>query len=361
MSSSRDHDLLAMMLADMQTAEQLYRPTRFWVEASKLILGDLDRLGVSTFRSHKSAELCYVPTYANRRLTAVLRKLLALAGPMARLLGADAGRIERGKQFFLNMVDGTNDAANDYRVLVAADNGRPPGLLDLSESDYGAPMEHFSFEGRRYSRSFLRYLTGLAYLKKAVDAEGLETALEIGGGFGTLGEILASLRDREGFYVNVDIPPLAFVATRYLQAVLGESAVAGYDLTRDMDVIDLEDLRRKHRAVVLCSWQLPRVRGMVDLFVNFASFQEMEPHVVQNYVRRVQPLTRRWVLLNNRAAGKPVAGQPGQLGVEQPTVRSHYLGFFSEFELVCADTIAFGRQNLGGNPAEMMLLRRKGV
>ena len=73
-------------------------------------------------------------------------------------------------------------------------------------------MEQFCFDGRRYSRSFLNYLRGLTFLKKQADLSGLGRVLEIGGGYGTLGEILhtsgAGIR-----YIDVDIPPLAAVAS----------------------------------------------------------------------------------------------------------------------------------------------------
>jgi len=359
MSTRRDDDLLTMMLQDMPQAPELYRPTRFWIEASKLILRDLQRHGVSSFRSHRSARRMYVPQYANRPLTVALRNLLAMAGLLGRLVGIQPRRIEIAKRLLLNAVDGTNQAFADYRVLVAAESDRPPRLLGLSESQYGSPPEHYCFDGHRYSESFLRYLVGLAYLKKMVDTERFESALEIGGGYGTLGEILLSCGEREYFYVNVDIPPLSFISTRYLQGVFGADAVASYAETRDMECIDLDDLRRRYRAVVLCSWQLPRVRGAVDLFVNIASFQEMEPRVVENYVRHVQPLTRRWALLRNRARGKPVVTASGGIGVDTPTVRTHYLDYFAEFDLVASDATTSGTPNLDGNPTETMVLRRK--
>jgi len=117
---------------------------------------------------------------------------------------------------------------------------------------------------------------GLVLLKKTVDTSSLQTALEIGGGFGTVGEILNGARP-DAFYADVDIPPVAAIATWYLEQVLGEDRVLGYEQTRDWDRIDLAEIARSHRAVVLRPWQLPHVEGQVDLFMNFVSFQEMEP------------------------------------------------------------------------------------
>jgi putative sugar O-methyltransferase len=257
-------------------------------------------------------------------------------------------------------IDGSAAAWSDYRVLAAAESDRPPCLLEIGESDFGGPAEQYCFDGKRYSVSFLSYLRGLALLKKLVGLENIGSALEIGGGYGTLGEILLKCRDRDRFYVDVDIPPVAFVATHYLQAVFGADQVAGYDKTRELEVIDLEELRKKYRAVVLCAWQLPRVRGCVDLFVNFVSFQEMEPDVVRNYIGHVQPLTRRLVLLRNSVRGKPIAMGPAGLGVKEPVVRADYLAGFNEFEVLGADSAAFGNRGAGDFVSECMVLRRKG-
>ncbi|NIB31764.1 putative sugar O-methyltransferase [Pseudonocardia sp. MCCB 268] len=45
------------------------------------------------------------------------------------------------------------------------------------------------FDGRLFSRSSFNYLRGLVLLKRAVPDLDVSTVLEIGGGFGTLGEI----------------------------------------------------------------------------------------------------------------------------------------------------------------------------
>ena len=127
-------------------------------------------------------------------------------------------------------------ATSDYRAFRASDDPRrPPDLAGVSESEFGAPLEQFVFDGQRVSRSMLNYMRMLTLLKRRVDTGPIGRVLEIGGGYGSLGEILLRASDGDYFYVDVDIPPVGFVATRYLQEVFGKHAVASYETTREMD------------------------------------------------------------------------------------------------------------------------------
>src|SRR6185436_321284 len=152
---------------------------------------------------------------------------------------------------FLN---GHASALADYRVLLAADDStKLPHLHTFSERTVGEPVEHFEFDGRRFSRSSLNYLLGLAFLKKHLDGDVLRTVLEIGGGFGTLGEVLSSTSIDGLRYIDIDIPPTNFVAQHYLGEVLGKKHVVTYVQTADKASIEINSLPQ---ASVLCSWQI---------------------------------------------------------------------------------------------------------
>ncbi len=228
----------------------------------------------------------------------------------------------------------------------------------MSESTLGEPLEQLDIDGRLYSRSLLNYLRALVFLKRNVDCSGLRSVLEIGGGFGSLGEILLKCPEQGMFYMDVDIPPVAYVATRYLQELFGEASVASYDVTRDWETISLDALRRDFRAAVLCPWQLPRLRGSFDLFANFHSFQEMEPDIVRNYAGCVSPLVSRHLLLRNSGVGKRVASKPGEVGVFEPTLRADYLDAFPDFELVASDSVVYGHHDPRFDSEVMVLERR---
>lgn len=341
--------ILKMMLDDMASAEKLYKPTNFWQSGLERIVRDLEEQGFENFREHQSAQVFYAPVYAHRHW----RKRRRLATALVWILGLLR---RRSGQALRRRLVGIDSAFQDYRVFRASDS--QGGIdLDVGESDVGGG-ERFEFDGKRYSRSFLNYLRGMEFLKRHVLTQDVSSILEIGGGYGSLGEILLKARE-DGFYVNVDIPPVAAVSTYYLQQVFGEDAVLDYSRSRDMEELDLDELRTRYRAVVLCSWQLPRVKGMVDVFANFISFQEMEPHVMTNYVKLVQPLTEKHVLLRNSVKGKKVARKMNEMGVLEPTTTDRMVEAFNEFELLGRDSVAFGEASLDSTfRSEVLCLSR---
>lgn len=350
--SQRD-PLLALMLEDMESAPVEYRPTRFWQSGLGGIVEDLDRFGVDSFRRHPSAISFYVPYYGQQVWFSNRPQVEEIMASLKKLgLGAE--------EAWQKMLDGSQEAISDYRTFLAADRSdRAPELSTVSESRYGLPLEQWTFDEQLVGRSMLRYLRMLAMLKQSVDTNLVESALEIGGGFGSLGEILLKSSSRDYFYVDVDIPPVGFVATRYLQECFGADAVATYEQTRDLETIDLDELRREYRAAVLCPWQLPRLRGSFELFVNSVSFQEMEPSVVRNYGSQIDRLVTRYLLLRNSRHGKNVATSETEIGVDTPLRREDYLEIFSDFDAVAIDSFVFGTRLPNGFQSEVMVLERK--
>lgn len=345
---------LELALNDMRGQSELYRPTVFWDAASTTIVGELAQQGVGKFRSMPCALNYFVPTYgvpgnsfdeqAAAGLVDWIRQK-AKAGSKAELA---LGQFLKGEMA----------AHADYRVLLAADDPtRLPHLHTFTENGFGDPVEQFHFGERRFSRSSLNYLLGLSLLKKHTANAPPRRVLEIGGGFGTLGEILSFSGIQGWQYIDVDIPPVSFVAQNYLVHVLGPGNVATYAQTRDRPILEIGSLPQ---ASVLCSWQIEKLAGTVDLFVNFISFQEMEPHIVRNYLDQVTRLGARWVLLRNMREGKQLKGSKGSLsGVETPILSEDYLAMLPGYELVERNVNPFGYRTVDGFHSELLVLRRK--
>ncbi len=347
-----DYPELRSAREDMQRQSQFYRPTAFWDEASSRIVEELCAHGVERFRSLPSALGFFVPTYGTPGSGFSVEQSDGLLG----WLGRKYPRYKKPRLALQQFLKGDMSALADYRVLLAADDpGTLPYLHTFSESTFGEPAEHFEFDGRRFSRSSLNYLIGLALLKKHLDGDIPRTVLEIGGGFGTLGEILLNSAIQGLRYIDVDIPPTSFVAQHYLRAILGTDRVTSHAETRDSASIDISLLPQ---AAVLCSWQIERLHGQVDLFVNFISFQEMEPHVVENYLQHVRRLRTRWVLLRNLREGKQLRKEDS-VGVEKPILGDDYLAMLPEYELLDRNVLPFGYRTVDGYHSETLLLRRK--
>jgi hypothetical protein len=109
---------------------------------------------------------------------------------------------------------------------------------------------------------------------------------------------------------------------------------------------------------VLCAWQLEKLRGQVDLFVNFISFQEMEPHIVRNYLSHVARLGTRWVLLRNMREGKQKRSAGHHVGVDTPILGDDYLAMLPGYELVARNVLPFGYRTVDGFHSELLLLRK---
>jgi putative sugar O-methyltransferase len=339
---------------DMREQQALYRPTPFWDEASSRIVEEIFEYGIENFRSMALPLSFFVPTYGSpgnafsEDIINGLRTWLNTAHPQA----------SKPHLALEQFISGYSSALADYRVLLAADDSkRLPHLHAFSESNAGHPQEQFEFDGRKLSRSALNYLLGLAMLKKHLPPHDVPSmVLEIGGGFGTLGEILHSSDISDLRYIDVDIPPTSFIAQWYLQQATGIGNVTTYSATRDLPIIEINSLKR---LSVLCAWQIERLRGRVDLFVNFISFQEMEPEIVCNYLSHVNRLCSRWILLRNMREGKQKR-MPGQLaGVETPILGDDYLDMLPGYELVDRNVIPFAYRTVDGYHSELLLLRRK--
>jgi putative sugar O-methyltransferase len=347
-----DFPELTLAREDMKRQKDLYRPSSFWDAASDRIVDELTAHGVEGFRAMPTALSFFVPTYGvpgggfSQEQT----------GKMLDYFQSALGAAPKPMASLTQFLSGRSWALSDYRVLLAADNQQKlPFLHAFSESSAGSPVEHFEFDGRLFSRSSLNYLLGLALLKKHLDGDVPRTVLEIGGGFGTLGEVLSSAGIDDLKYIDIDIPPTSFVAQHYLGEVLGKGNVATYAKTADMATIDIDALPR---ASVLCSWQIERLQGTVDLFVNFISFQEMEPHIVRNYLDHVDRLGARWVLLRNMREGKQQR-KGNSVGVETPLLSEDYLAMLHRYELVERNVHPFGYQTVDGFNSELLLLKRK--
>lgn len=344
---------LSLACEDMKLEDELYRPSAFWNEASSRLVDEICSIGVDRFRTLPKALGFFVPTYgspgnsfSNEQIVNLLR--------LIRENHSGAMKPELALDQFLS---GYDSAVSDYRVLLASDNQEKlPRLHTFSESSIGEPIEHFQFDGRNFSRSSMNYLLGLALLKKHLGDEPLNTTLEIGGGFGSLGEILSYAGIDNLRYIDVDIPPTSFVAQYYLSKVLSKENVATYAQTRDRAIINIDSLPK---ACVLCSWQIEKLQGKVDLFVNFISFQEMEPYIVKNYLSHVTRLGARWILLRNMREGKQIKKDGHSVGVETPITSNDYLDMLPGYKLIERNVFPFGYRTVDGYNSELLLLRKK--
>jgi len=347
------YPLLNMMLLDMSKQDQLYRPTAFWEYGSRLLIEELQQYEIKDFRNLHTTRSFFVPGYSAVEYLENPEKYNPTIDEFDKFVGDKrfATRLQR-------VFTGYTSAFCDYRILQASSIDKKPYTDRVSESKVGNPIEQHTFNNRNFSRSFLNYLLGLNFLKQTVDTQNIKTVMEIGGGFGTLGEILLGDERNEIFYINADIPPVGFVSSYYLQEVFGKNNIADYNDLKDLEILDIEHLKEKYKALNIASWQVPKLQGKIDLFVNFISFQEMEPEVVQNYCNYIDKLEPQYILLRNMLEGKRKQSDDFKAGVKEPILGDDYNNFLPNYKLIASDSEVFGFVTEDGFHSQLRIYER---
>ncbi|HET6986156.1 MAG TPA: putative sugar O-methyltransferase [Kribbella sp.] len=306
-------------LAEVKTCASIYRPTNFWDVGLDKILRDMDTLGLEKFKLWPTAGEWFYPRYGNgfnNASIAVAYEAALQAHPRAN------------KNWVTSALNGAFEARRDYDVAgVCWNQDRwPANLDDFGESAVGTPAQAYGLsltDGVRFGRPYLNYLIVMAALSNHVDTPP-KSFLEIGGGFGVLGEIVMS-RDPEARYVDIDIPPLVTVASFYLIELFGRDRIQVYDGSiADSGAIEVKG------SAVIPSWRLEDVQGDFDVFVNSFSFQEMEPEVVDNYIDKVCAKGVKYAVSLNSKLGTAKAQKAGEWGSLQPVTSADILNGFEK-------------------------------
>jgi putative sugar O-methyltransferase len=320
------------LLLRAKAQNELYQATSFWDTAIDPMLSDLAEQGIENFRQWQSALTYFVPTYGSPGNSLSLELMSKLNN---LIMDAETSKQQQALKKFIT---GEYQAFSDYRVVTAILKRNAPWLLEnANESEVGKPIEQFIFDNNRYSRSYLNYLLGLAALSEFCDLKSITNVLEIGGGFGSLGEILFGNFDRETTkYCNLDIPPTCSISEYYLKQVTSLDVLGAFD-DREVDFASND-----WSLAVRPNWDIEKVTGNIDLFVNYISFQEMEPNVVANYLRHVLRLQPKWILLRHIREGKQKLSPSNPVGVRQPTTPDIYTELLPGYSKLLSDSSIFG-------------------
>ena len=339
--------ILIKIFQDFRNQKKIYKPTIFWQDATEKFYKIFYKKKIKNFKRNQLANSFFIPLYNLKREKSISHILsLIKKNKISKRLSS----------FLLDLVNGKSQALSDYRVFKAADNIKKLPLLNsFSEKDFGNSLEQFEFDNKKFSRSSLNYLLGLVFLKNSIERFVSRVTLEIGGGYGVLGEILNFSKIKNFKYINVDLPPQAYVTEMYLSELFGVSRVTSYLETREMNKINIKKLKN---FTSLVSWQIEKLKGKIDLFVNFISFQEMEPNVVRNYLNMVIKLKPSYILLRNLREGKQLK-QDKIIGVKKATRTQDYINYLKkDYSLLEKNVIPFGYRTFDNFNSELLLFKR---
>jgi len=330
----------------LKNIKKIYKPSIFWEDLNASFTNIFNNKNIKKFRRNELANNFFVPLYTNIRegktdeiLKLVKKKKFS----------------NRFKTDIRNFITGKNAAFADYRTFVSGDvKNKFPLLNKFSESKIGTPKEHFKFEGRYFSRSSLNYLNGIVFLKQNTKNFVPKTILEIGGGFGSLAEILKYSGIKEFKYINLDLPIILKVCNYYLSKIFSVKEIT-HNITPIKKDININKL---NKISLLENWQIENLIGKIDLFVNFISFQEMEPNIVKNYLNQVSRLKPKYILLRNLREGKQMRNK-NSIGVKKPTKLKNYINFLrGNYELVKKNTIPYGFLTYDNFHSELYLFKK---
>jgi putative sugar O-methyltransferase len=332
-------------LAGLDSCDEVYRPTSFWTPGVQRLMREMEVLGLETFKSWPEAFFWFYPVYGKRLPALVLRRMIRIA---------EANGIDGTARWVRPLLQSVPEARRDYDVARMAwdQQNWPMDLESYGESEVGGPTQTFQLadgsDAPGLTKPYLNYLLCLAGLSRHV-SEPPRSFLELGGGFGTLGEIVMA-RDPEARYVNCDIPPLLSVSSYYLTELFGDDRVLTFD-DRVPDVGPIE----VPRSACLPNWRIGDLVGDFDVFLNSFSFQEMEPHVVEAYADAVAAIGVSYVVSLNSRRGKPVS-VGDEVGVRRQVDSSMLIAMFESrgYEL-CA---TYNRPLLVSQ-GELAILRRR--
>ncbi|MBM4372889.1 MAG: putative sugar O-methyltransferase [Deltaproteobacteria bacterium] len=343
MQITDDPELLELMLSDLESADPLYRPGNYWEIKTGPLVEDLRSHGLRDIRRRRTPVLqsfgvgelgpgTQEPTPLDRTVRRVAagleRRGRRLAGRLPGGLGARFARPARASSPHYGVTPERLRRLAVEHVRLRAEGTRARPLAELDISLAGNPEDVFEGDGRPVTMSVLHYYLRYVYCCRHVDFRDVGVVVELGCGSGRQAEILKKLHPHLTVLL-FDLVPQLYIAEQLLSAAFpGE--VVSYRRTRDF-----QDLHRDvvpGRIHLLPAWRFPLLGGWSwDLFWNAASFQEMEPGLVRNYLGYVNA-GARLVYLQELFSGKPPARRAGAPGVLQPVTLRDYEGGLPRFQ-----------------------------
>jgi len=332
--------LLELMLKDIESASDFYKPTNYWKRYGKKSIPEIRKHGLHDFRRKKNSMF---QTFGATDLDPIHNTLFRRKSEPLKIeyyLGLTFKKLFYFK-FFRKWTELISDSYHDLTLRqielllyeMAKHYGQVNGarpIQDLKISTIGNPENIFSVEGNLYTTSILHYYFMYAYCCRFFDFNSINSMMELGGGAGKQIEVIKKLHPNICFFVT-DIPPQLYVCEQYLKEVFPGSVVS-YEKTRNMEKIP-DNIKGK--IFIIGNWKFPTLKDFnYDLFWNSTSLQEIESDVALNYLKYINRQTRKFVFLHEQMNGISVLTKgKGKHGVLQKTTMDHYKSGLKDFQI----------------------------
>lgn len=292
-------ELLESLLNASKNAPQIFRETPYWAKYRQEILEEVKKMDITALRSGRHPRLAsfgfgeFSPkrSFYNRAKDTVklLWKYFFLGQPYTSPPLAPYSLTTRDVQ----------EMAYRHCELLGLLTGSKP-IATLETSRFGNPSDIFEINGKPYTMAFLEYYTRYCFVHKATGLTGNEVIVELGSGSGHQAEIIKKIH--AGMTILCfDLPVQLFLCEQYLTNVIGKEQIVSA-----AETLHWQDLSKVRKGAIhfFGNWQFPLLKDYsFDLFWNAASFGEMEPEVVQNYLSYVLG-NATWIYLLQISQGK---------------------------------------------------------
>ena len=324
-----DPKLLKLMLEDTKQSSDYYKPTNYWEVYEKVFLPELEKMGLHDFRRRKNSILSsfgatdLAPTLGQVDLFQKKRFYNSITKKIPFW-----SKILSSSNNFLNKIlpISTTIKKEEFEQLFyefACMHGEKAGAKSIEEFEaslFGNPEDVIKRGDKVYTISILNYYLQYVYCCKYIDFKNIKIIVELGGGSGKQIEVIKKLHPKLCFLI-FEIPPQLYVCEQYLKQVFPNDVIS-YRETRNMHSIPEG---QEGKIYIFGNWKFPILENIkIDLFWNSASFQEMEPEVVENYLKYVNKQSTA-IYLQEVMKGKEIAKKEGHT-LPEVELRKLYVG-----------------------------------
>ncbi len=268
---------LEKLLEEYYKAPEIFQAGKYWKAHEDRIINEIRRADITQLRSGKYpifgafgfSELIYyyhpnTPIYI-KRLKQIIRRIFITDKALL--------------PYSLRLGD-IREMAYNF-CMAQGETAKIKSISEIEVSTFGNPSDLFEMDGKKYTMQFLNYYIRLCFAQKYLKLKGDETIVELGSGSGFQVEILKKVFP-DLTILCFDLPYPLFLCEKYLSESLGEKSII--KSTETIDYTNLSAMEKK-KVHMFGNWKFPILNNeKFDVFWNAASFGEMEPAIVRNYL-----------------------------------------------------------------------------
>jgi putative sugar O-methyltransferase len=291
-STSADRGVLEAMIAEINSAPPIFRPSKLWERFARQHAGEIDKYGLAQLK--KTLAMNYfnfglLGIFAQSILPALWEWIKRPRGnPLAARM-ADDPDAPRALKY-------TGFAGKIYAVYVALlynqalRRDRDRLLEKMEEPLFGGPHLVRLSNGRTTSQDLCNSIFEYYSIARGNGVNSSRAIIEIGAGYGRLAYVFLKARPECRYWI-IDLPPALYASQRYLSAVLPDRKVFTF---RHFETF--AEVAAEVEASDLCFFSANQIQLLPDkiagMFIAISNLHEMKREQIDFYFDEVDRLTR---------------------------------------------------------------------